>query len=216
MIMDLFTNTNDLESNIYKYEFIQPNKTLEAAIEQAINSSQNSLAGSRSSLDQSPIPRNRNKNSEIDNNKILPQDVIIEKQLSIDLNREQDKINLINENEIIIKDDNTNTIINTNNIDWQHCSFLLALLASLNASIVTNCPEEMLNNIEQNNLNTKRNTNTNIEHDNIFKSCHSTAIIELIPTWNSNDDRIILFGLSLILSIISNKSNSVLFFPIIN
>ncbi|OTF81966.1 CLEC16A-like protein, partial [Euroglyphus maynei] len=181
LLLTLISNKRDIEIITEQCEFTQPITSLEAAIEQAIQTTSNQNSSNSSEIfDQSPSHSINNNNDDDNEQPVIATGNNLEPS---------------NENKPKIE---SNPIIN-----WQDCSFLIALLASLNARIVPSNSELSTNNT----VNTVGNSDgNNSESNNLRKSCHSSQIIRIIPDWTSTDDRIILFSLSLILSIVSNKA----------
>lgn len=187
LLLALISNKQDIETIAQQCEFTQPITSLEAAIEQAIQTTSNQNSSDSSEMqDSSPSHSINNNDSNSNNN---------EQSTVETVNNCEPNNSTSDKNKLKIE---SNTLIN-----WQDCSFLIALLASLNARIVPNVELSMdiKNQDAINNSNSK-----NSESNNLRKSCHSSQILRFIPDWTSSDDRIVLFALSLISSIVSNKA----------
>ncbi|XP_046918540.2 C-type lectin domain containing ema [Dermatophagoides farinae] len=184
LLLALISNKQDIETIAQKCEFTQPITSLEAAIEQAIQTTSNQNSSDSSEMLDSSPSHSINNN---DNNEQLAEETVN----NFDPNHST-------------SDENKSKIESCPAINWQDCSFLITLLASLNAKIIPNSESSMDNN--NRNSNSSSSSSKNSERNNLSKSCHSSQIIRFIPDWTSSDDRIVLFSLSLISSIVSNKA----------
>ena len=229
----LKSSKTDIELNAKRCEFTPPNKSLEAAIELAISTSTNipssnvntdsdssstkeetiqlksnhtqnqsdhKIPNLQTSLSEEPRANNPNESSSssnhdsnYSNNNYLP-----------DTNSSNHR-----ENVVPMETDSSVPVMTIKN--WPEFPFLIGMLSALNTNIASN---SLSVESELSSGRTSRNRSAsdsvgdaNCNGDPLSKSCHSPIVTRsIVELSDSNaDDRVILFTLSLISSILSNK-----------
>jgi len=92
--------------------------------------------------------------------------------------------------------------------NWSEFPFLIAILSVLNGHISTSAvstPSEVPSSSRQSQSRNQGHSSPNGPTDTLAKSCHSPSVTRSLVELTFHDDRAILFALSLLVSILSNK-----------
>lgn len=226
----LRSNENDFKNNAKNCEFTPPNKSLEAAIEQAISSSSNVASFQANSLlDRTSLKSVASDDNFLFKNSSEPSNDFHHLTNLPMADEEKGKLSRSLSCSSSISSWRTSAITNhvsqvenrecvespVNNLllmsDWLNRPFLVALLSALNSNI---CKKICLN---ESSLLNKTENDVSYEQtsfSSLFKSCHSSQVLSCIPELHTQDDRLILFALSLISSILCNNGEVLLQFRI--
>lgn len=225
-----------IDLNAKRCEFTPPNSTLEAAISQAISTTVNSTNhGSSDSVASSEestpsegtkalfhgIESTANQSSDPSQSKSA--DVQMSSQSMDEFKRlyfqnqtsqSSSKQTANHHSESSAMETETFPIQVMTIRNWPEFPFLIAMLSALNAHISTSgatTPSEASSSSRQPSRHQDNNSSPGDPNDALSKSCHSPIVTESLVEFSNPDDRIILFTLSLLTSILSNKGNVQIF-----
>lgn len=201
LVVTLLRSTNEeIEQNAKRCEFTQPNKSLEAAIEQAISSTSNHISVVAASVSECGSLKSADSNS--DNRNHSDPHTYCEQRDDEERVQISPEVSCCSSISSLHSDCGQNCPLSSG--DWFQRPFLVLILATLNSSI---CLHKDGNDLRPLSAKSEK-AETDSASGSLFKSCHSPQVSTMIPELQYHDDRIILFTLSLISSIICNNGKS--------